>query len=329
MIDNQHLHDIIKRFGEARVLVLGDLMLDRFIFGKVERISPEAPVPVVHVTKETAHLGGSANVVANLVALGAGAVPVGLIGDDDAAEDLSSELCRRGVTTDGLLRDEAVQTIQKVRIIAHNQQVVRVDRERAIEMSTEQETRLIERLDALVPDCSAVIVSDYGKHTVTPAILKHLETRREGLLLGIDPKDKNFEHYRGADIVTPNHGEAERLAGFEIQPDNGSLREAARIIFDRLACRRLLITLGEHGMALFRGPDDLIAIPTRAREIYDVSGAGDTVIATYMLAWSVGASAHEAATLANAAAGVVVGKLGTATLDQAELHAAIGGPWAG
>jgi len=326
MIDPQHLHQIIKRFDKARILVAGDLMLDRFIWGKVDRISPEAPVPVVRVTEETVHLGGSANVVANLVALGAGAVPVGLVGEDAPARALCKEFEKKNVTTEGLVCDAEIQTIQKTRIIAHNQQVVRVDRERIVSPTPDQEQRLCDRLDTLLPQCSAVIVSDYGKATVSPGLLRHLGKRDREILLGIDPKDKNFDHYTGADIVTPNHREAERLSGIAIDPRDGSLHEAARAIFAKLGCRRLLITLGEHGMALFRGPDDHIAIPTRAREIYDVSGAGDTVIATYMLAWSVGASAHEAAVLANAAAGVVVGKLGTATLTATELHQAIDAP---
>ncbi|MDJ0838920.1 MAG: D-glycero-beta-D-manno-heptose-7-phosphate kinase [Acidobacteriota bacterium] len=323
MIEVAVLHRIIERFSQCRILVVGDLMLDRFIWGKVNRISPEAPVPVVQVTRETAHLGGSANVVANLEALGAAAVPVGLLGDDEAGKTLAANFTAQGVTTDGLLFDDDLQTIQKIRIIAQQQQVVRVDREQLVPLNQSQERRLCERIDVMLKGCGAAIVSDYGKLVITPGLLQHIAGRPPEILLAVDPKDKNFDHYRGADVVTPNHGEAERLAGMSIDPENGSLLEAGAKIFDRLQCRKLLITLGEHGMALFLGPNQCIHIPTQAREVFDVSGAGDTVIAVYTLARAAGADDHEAAVLANAAAGVVVGKLGTASLSPAELTEAL------
>jgi len=318
MIEKDRLHAIIERFSTAKILVVGDMMLDRFVWGNVERISPEAPVPVVHVTRESVHLGGSANVVANLKALGATATPVGLLGEDEPGRALQETLRKQGISLEGLVIDPCQTTIEKTRIIAHNQQVVRVDRELPQPLSSELETQIKARLDNLMAGTQAVIVSDYAKCVITPSLLAYLQAKHGGALLAIDPKEKNFDYYRNADIMTPNQHEAELLSGIEIHGE-ADLRVAAARIFERLECKRLLITLGEQGMALFRGPDDHIRIPTRSREVYDVSGAGDTVIAVYTLARTVGASDHEAAVLANAAAGVVVAKLGTATLSPEEL----------
>ena len=322
MIEKGQLHAIIERFSSARILVVGDMMLDRFVWGNVDRISPEAPVPVVRVTRESIHLGGSANVVANLKALGATATPVGVLGQDEPGRALKETLRKQNISLDGLVIDPGLTTIEKTRIIAHNQQVVRVDRELPQPLSSGLEAQLRQRLDSLMTDSQAVIVSDYAKCVITPSLLAHLEAKHNGALLAIDPKEKNFDYYRNADIVTPNQHEAELLSGIEIS-DETALRAAAKRIFERLNCKRLLITLGEQGMALFRGRDDHIRIPTRSREVYDVSGAGDTVIAVYTLARTVGADDHQAAVLANAAAGVVVAKLGTATLSPEELERAV------
>ncbi len=323
MLEQPEILDaIIDRFQDARILVIGDLMLDRFIWGKVSRISPEAPVPVVQVTRETAHLGGAANVVSNIQALGGHALPIGLIGEDETAKTMVELMGRGGIATEGLVRADAFQTIQKTRIIAHHQQVVRVDRESDSLDGGAFESAVIERINATIEGKAAVIVSDYGKGLVTRPVLEHLDRFKEHVLINVDPKDRNFEHYKGCHILTPNQAEAERMSGVRIVGES-SLRLAAQRIFDRLHCRHLLITRGELGMALFQAPEDLTIIPTLAREVFDVSGAGDTVIATYTLAKSVGASARQAAVLANAAAGVVVGKLGTATVADGELKQAL------
>lgn len=323
MLEQPRILDaIIDRFPEARILVIGDLMLDRFIWGKVRRISPEAPVPVVQVTRETAHLGGAANVVSNIQALGGRALPIGLIGNDETGKAIIELLKRGGIGSDGLVMADAFQTIEKTRIIAHHQQVVRFDRENESLDVGIFLAAVIEKIDALIAGKRAVIVSDYGKGLITPRVLTHLRGFKDRVLLNVDPKDENFDHYLNCHIITPNQAEAERMSGTAIS-DEPSLRFAAARIFARLDCNHLLITRGELGMALFQGPDDLSLIPTLAREVFDVSGAGDTVIATYSLAKSVGASAQQAAVLANAAAGVVVGKLGTATVAAGELKAAL------
>lgn len=322
MTDHGRLLEIIDRFERARVLVVGDVILDRFIWGKVSRISPEAPVPVVHVTRESSHLGGAANVVSNIQALGGRAVPLGLIGEDKTADEFLALLEAEGIDPGGMVRDGDFQTIQKTRIIAHHQQVCRVDREGEPELSERAHAAVADRVALLMKSSDALIVSDYGKGVITPALLKGMIDHADRKHISVDPKDVNFGNYKGVDILTPNHNEAERMSGVRFNDMDGC-RKAAGVIFERLGCKDLLITLGEQGMALFRGPEDMILIPTRAREVFDVSGAGDTVIATYTLAVAVGASAHDAAVLANAAAGVVVGKLGTATLTAEELRAGL------
>ena len=316
------LNQVIDRFPKSRVLVVGDLMLDRFIWGQVNRISPEAPVPVVRVTRESAHLGGAANVVANLRALGGDAVPIGLIGDDEAGKLLIETLKSGGVSTEGLVIDSKYRTIQKTRIVAHNQQVVRVDREDPLDLTPLHRDLIKQRLTDWAPKSHAMIVSDYGKGVITADILEDIAGLAGNTPVNVDPKDKNFDHYHGFNVLTPNQKEAERMSGIVLTNDN-DLVKAAAIIFDRWQCRHLLITRGEQGMALFLSPGEMALIPTHAREVYDVSGAGDTVIATYTLAQSVGATPFQAAVLANAAAGVVVGKLGTASLNPDELKAAL------
>ena len=321
-MDKEKLFQVIDGFSAVRILVVGDLMLDRFIWGKVSRISPEAPVPVVCVTKESSNLGGSANVVTNIETLGGTAVPVGLIGFDEAARALLKLLRERGVSQEGVVRSRQFRTIQKTRIIAHHQQVVRVDHEVDQPLDSRHRGQIEARALALAAGTRAVIVSDYGKGVITPSLLEKLANTADRSLLSIDPKDPNFEHYRNAHVMTPNQAEAERMSGTVIR-DEAGLRRAAEVIFHKSRCRNLLITRGEQGMALFQSPESLTLIPTRAREVYDVSGAGDTVIATYTLALAAGATPHQAAVLANAAAGVVVGKLGTASVSGDELKRAL------
>lgn len=316
------LHEIIDRFQQAQLLVIGDMMLDRFIWGKVSRISPEAPVPVVQVERESSILGGAANVVCNIHALGGAAIPVGLVGDDATAAEIKRLFAANQINPAGLVTGEDFCTIQKTRIVAHQQQVCRVDREGATELNVINRSRLESGLEAFLTTAQAVIVSDYGKGVIYPELLKQLRAFDPDLYISVDPKDKNFAHYQQVDILTPNHQEAERMADQKIE-DRASLETAAAKIFQQLHCRHLLITLGEHGMALFPDRDTLVRIPTKAREVYDVSGAGDTVIATYTLAKAVGATPKQAAWLANLAAGIVVGKLGTATVSAEELRQAV------
>jgi rfaE bifunctional protein kinase chain/domain len=318
----ERVAELVARARECRIVVFGDVMLDEFVWGDVTRISPEAPVPVVDVRRESIRLGGAANVVANLVALGARATLVGVTGADDAGERLSARLAEDcgGRGDARLVADPSRPTTTKTRIIAHNQLVVRADRERRAAVAAEIEDQLIETLTASLVEADALVVSDYDKGAVTPRVLGEVLpkafARRVPVL--VDPKPRNFDAYRPATLVTPNHHEALRLTNSEDDTDEGMAR-AARAIRARLNCESVLITRGERGMMLLEGEGSPVYVETTAREVYDVTGAGDTVIATLAAALASGASLTEAASLANYAAGVVVGKLGTATASAAEL----------
>ncbi|HVG17791.1 MAG TPA: D-glycero-beta-D-manno-heptose-7-phosphate kinase [Blastocatellia bacterium] len=311
-------------FEGKRIVVLGDVMLDEFIWGRVRRISPEAPVPVVEVERQTLALGGAGNVVSNLVALGASPAPVGIVGDDTDAGRLRSAFDRLGVSTDGLVVDAARPTTLKMRIIAHNQQVVRADRESRAVISEEIEGRLVARLLSRMEMADALVVSDYNKGLLTKRLLSRTlgPARERGLIVCLDPKMRSFAHYQPVTVITPNNQEAAEAAGVAIE-DEKSLAEAGRKLLGSIDCRAVLVTRGEEGMTLFTEGGEVTHIPTVAREVYDVTGAGDTVIATLALALTAGASLVEAAVLANHAAGVVVGKVGTATVTREELLATV------
>lgn len=315
---------ILQHFNRQTIVVLGDLMLDEFIWGEVRRISPEAPVPVVEVKRETWHLGGAGNVVSNLLALGAQAIPIGLIGDDVAGARLREAFATTNANTAGLIVDAARPTTRKTRIVAHSQQMLRTDREDRTPINTINEANVATAFEQALAKAHAVIISDYDKGLLTPGLLQmaigHAQT--VGKPVCLDPKIKNFQHYRGVDVITPNQHEAERAANLEIT-DEESVRAAATNIRNMLACKNVLITRGEHGMSLLAEDATLFTIPTVAREVYDVTGAGDTVIATLTLALAAGATLFEAAILANHAAGVVVAKVGTASLTQSELLASL------
>ena len=295
-------------------------MLDEFVWGDVARISPEGPVPVVDVRRESVHLGGAANVLANLVALGVRASVVGVVGDDRAGERLRAELKEAGAADDALVVDEARPTTTKTRIIAHSQLVVRADRERRTAVDAGTEERIIEVLNRAIKEADAFVVSDYDKGAVTPRVLSEILpiAYGRGIPVLVDPKIRNFDSYRPATLVTPNHHEALRLTNME-EHDDESLKRAAHLIRARLDCESVLITRGERGMMLLESYHEPVYVETVAREVYDVTGAGDTVIATLAAALAEGASMLEAATLANHAAGIVVGKVGTATASAEEL----------
>jgi D-glycero-beta-D-manno-heptose-7-phosphate kinase len=317
---------IVTGAGARSVVVYGDVMLDEFVWGDVTRISPEAPVPVVDIRRESVHLGGAANVLANLRALGVRADVVGVVGDDRAGERVRAELRGAGALhgAENLILDAGRPTTVKTRIIAHSQLVVRADRERRTQIGAEVEGRVIERLVGLLAEADALIVSDYDKGAVTGRVLGEVlpQARAAGVPVLVDPKIRNFEAYRPATLVTPNHHEALRLTGTEDDSDEG-IAQAARLIRERLGCDSVLITRGERGMMLLEGEGVPVYVPTVAREVYDVTGAGDTVIATLAAALAASASLAEAAALANHAAGVVVGKVGTATATPEELLAAV------
>lgn len=305
------------------VVVYGDVMLDEFVWGDVTRISPEAPVPVVDIRRESVHLGGAANVLANLVALGAHASVVGVVGQDQAGERLRAEL-RRATNVEhadeSLIVDESRPSTIKTRIIAHNQLVVRADRERRTPVEAAVEARLISVLQNALKEADAFVVSDYDKGAVTPRVLGQILplAYERGIPVLVDPKIRNFAAYRPATLVTPNHHEALRLTGIEDHTDE-ALKTAAHLIRERLRCESVLITRGERGMMLLEKDREPIYVETAAREVYDVTGAGDTVIATLSAALSAGATMLEAAILANHAAGIVVGKVGTATASADEI----------
>jgi D-beta-D-heptose 7-phosphate kinase/D-beta-D-heptose 1-phosphate adenosyltransferase len=322
-LTQQRAREIARRMNSRTVVVYGDVMLDEFVWGDVTRISPEAPVPVVDIRRESVHLGGAANVLANLLALGSRARVVGVIGSDRAGERLRAELRRASNTEradESLIVDESRPSTIKTRIIAHSQLVVRADRELRTPVETDVEARLIEALLEVLRTADAFVVSDYDKGAVTPRVLGEILpfAYERGIPVLIDPKIRNFPFYRPATLITPNHHEALRLTNTDDHTDEG-LKVAAHLIRERLACESVLVTRGERGMMLLEKEHEPVYVETAAREVYDVTGAGDTVIATLSGALAAGASMLEAAILANQAAGIVVGKVGTATASADEI----------
>ncbi len=299
-------------------------MLDRYVWGRVERISPEAPVPVVEVVKESVHLGGAANVAYNLAVLKARPLLVGVVGGDEAGDRLVEELHRQEISSEGIVRDKGRSTTIKTRIIAHNQQVCRTDREDKTPLSQGTVDQLRGAYQTLLEPAKGMIISDYAKGALSAPLVVDLiqEARQAKKFLAVDPKSGDFSVYRGASIVTPNKKEAVRASGVEIV-DEASFIQAGEKLLEVTASDYLLITRGEEGMTLFDGKEPS-HIPTVAREVFDVSGAGDTVIASLTLAVAAGASIRDAAILANHAAGVAVGKLGTAAATGEEILSSIG-----
>jgi D-beta-D-heptose 7-phosphate kinase/D-beta-D-heptose 1-phosphate adenosyltransferase len=314
--------EILQTLREREVLVLGDVMLDEFVWGDVTRISPEGPVPVVDVRRESIHLGGAANVLANLIALGAHGSVVGVVGNDFAGERLREELRQLNSTGDsGVIVDETRRSTTKTRIVAHSQLVVRADRESRAPVDEKLAAQIVARLKEKLAEADAFVVSDYDKGVVTPAILREiLPFAYERVPVLVDPKLRNFSSYRPATLITPNHLEALRMSDTEDHSDDGS-HDAARIIQQKLGCDAVLITRGDRGMMLLERNAQPVYVETAAREVYDVTGAGDTVIATLAAALAAGATMLESAALANRAAGIVVGKVGTATATASELLA--------
>jgi D-beta-D-heptose 7-phosphate kinase/D-beta-D-heptose 1-phosphate adenosyltransferase len=322
-IDAARASTLVSRFAGRRVLVVGDVMLDRFIVGAVTRISPEAPVPVVRFESEYSRLGGAANVAHNLAALGATVSLVGMIGADRAAAQVREQLEKIGLSADGLVEDRERPTVEKVRVIAgRNQQVARIDYEHDGDAAGEVEAALVARAARLGADADVLLVSDYLKGTITAGVMDALvERSRRGAPILVDPKIPHLSRYRGATLVTPNHHEAETATHRLIRTDDDA-RQAGVDFRARTGCDAVLITRGEHGMWLSSGSLEG-AVPAAAREVADVTGAGDTVVATLALALAAGGSLAEAAVLANQAAGIVVGKFGPATVAPHELLGAI------
>jgi D-glycero-beta-D-manno-heptose-7-phosphate kinase len=318
------LRAVIARFAGRRILVLGDLMLDRYLWGRVDRISPEAPVPVVEVERESFALGGAGNVAANLQALGAEPVLVGAVGEDDDGQRLMETLGRRGVATGSVVRDATRPTTVKTRIIAHAQQVVRADRESRADLDGPALAALAGRLEAEVDRCEGIIVSDYGKGVITQGSLERTLglARARKLTVSVDPKESHIDAYRGVSILTPNQHEAGYVQGRRVT-DDASLADVGWGLQKRLDAEAVLVTRGPDGMSLFERGGRYTHLPTVAREVYDVTGAGDTVVSVVALALAAGADYPTASYLSNHAAGVVIREVGTAACTPAQLEASL------
>jgi len=324
IVDPARAAEILSRMRGRRFLVVGDIMLDRYVFGEVTRISPEAPVPIVRALREEERLGGAANVARNLIALGAEALVCGVVGDDADAEAVRSLLAASGVSGDHLVRAPGRPTTLKTRIIAHQQQVVRLDHERDDPLGEGIEDALGERIEAAAAGVEGILLSDYAKGVVAErTIARSLRAAGKDRKVFVDPKVRHFSLYRGAHLVTPNVAEASLAAGEKIV-DEASLARAGQSLLAILPGTTVLVTRGADGMSLFEPSGRHTHIGTAARQVFDVTGAGDTVISVFALASIAGASAVEAAVIANHAAGEVVQEAGAAAITIASLERALG-----
>jgi len=314
--------DIINNFPEAGVLVVGDIMVDHFIWGKVSRISPEAPVPVVDVQKDSILLGGCANVLNSIYAMGGKVYVAGVVGADNIGKRLLEELRQREIATDGIVVEKGRPTTLKTRIVAHGQQMVRFDKESRKPIPTNSTRKILEYVKSLQNKIGAIVISDYSKGVISRDLITGIRkiVDDEKVYICLDPKQNDFTVYEGVYVVTPNHHEAGRAAGIEITDENDLLQAGAALL-NKYNFHALLITRGEEGMSLFERGKKIAHthFSTQAKEIYDVTGAGDTVIGVLALSLAAQASLQEATCLANQAAGIVVGKVGTATVSQEEL----------
>lgn len=317
-MSERELIALLSELGRPKVAVLGDFMLDRYVWGEAERVSPEAPVPVVHAQREDHRLGGAGNVVANIAELGGQAACFGMLGDDAAADEMLEGLQALGAQVAGLQRDAERPTIQKIRVMARNQQMLRVDREQSFELEGAQAAALLQALQAAPWD--ALVLSDYGKGTLSPEVVQAAlaEAQRRGAPSVVDPKYPDLARYRGAGVVTPNRAEAEVAAGKPLRDRETLAREAARMREDA-GLEALLVTLGAEGMFLLEQGRDGVHLPTAAQQVYDVTGAGDTVVAMLSVARGGGLSLEQSMQLANAAAGLAVAKVGTTAVGRQEL----------
>ncbi|MFH1784205.1 MAG: D-glycero-beta-D-manno-heptose-7-phosphate kinase [bacterium] len=326
-MDKKKLLKILDRMNNTSVMVLGDIMMDKFVWGKVSRISPEAPVPIVEIEKETHTPGGAGNVAMNVCSLDSKVLLVGVIGNDFVGDKLINEMSRGGIDTTGVFRDDKRPTILKTRIIAQHQQVVRTDREIIGKLSAQLTKQITTFLDENISRVKAVVISDYGKGVISPVILKKAVSlaRKHKKPIVVDPKVEHFQQYKQVSCITPNQSEAALGMREHSVPEGEGLIKLGKTILKKLHCESLLVTQGEKGMLLFESRGKITHIPTVARDVFDVSGAGDTVIAVLTLALAAKASILDAAQIANYAAGIVVGKLGTATTSIKEIKNKIRG----
>lgn len=317
----------VDRFVKARILVVGDIIMDRYIWGSVSRISPEAPVPVVDVEQETKMLGGAANVIRNIATLGASPLLCGVVGDDSTGEEILFELTQMGLKTEGVVREAGRPTSIKTRIVAHNQQVVRFDRESRADVERRSIQRLVDYIGDHLDTIDAIVVSDYGKGVISGDLMIGMRNlcasyADRKIIITVDPKTGNFEYYKRVDVITPNHHEAGVYCGFTVV-DEDSLDRAGNTMLTDLDCRSVLITQGKDGMTLFERNGETTHIPTVAKKVFDVTGAGDTVIGTISLGLAAGLDLKSAAILSNFAAGIVVGEVGTSAIRAEDLKRAI------
>ena len=316
------LATLVEQFARMHLLVIGDLMLDRFIWGDVARLSPEAPVPVLRMTAEKISLGGAANVIHNVCSLGGRVTACGIVGKDNAGAQIVGALGKLGASIAGVVADKHYHTIEKSRIIAspHHQQIVRLDRENHQPIAATTLRRLRDFIRAKAARCDAVVLSDYGKGAIHPELLDWLagETARRKLICVIDPKKEHYDHYRSPTLITPNRNEASEASGISIT-DERSLVAAGKKLLRKWRAAAVLVTRGAEGMTLFRPQAPVSHFPTAARDVFDVTGAGDTVVAVCALALAAGAGYADAAVLANIAAGFVGDEIGTVAVPADKL----------
>lgn len=322
------LKNTVDKFANKKVMVIGDLLLDQYVEGKVSRISPEAPVPVLWVENERYVPGGACNVACNLAELGARVFLVGLVGDsaenDGRTQILKGLLKKQDIDIKGVIADKTRETILKTRVMAHHhphhQQIVRIDRENQHPISGEIQGKILKYVEKTMPEVDGVVIEDYGKGLITSRLLgKVIEAANAcGKLIAVDPKENHFDLYRNVSVITPNRYEAEKAVGFSLETQS-DVRKAGRMMLKEMNAEVVLITLGEEGMMVFQRGRDPQLIPTLAREVFDVSGAGDAVIGVYTLSRISGADAIKAAHISNCAAGIVVSRMGTAAVRKSEL----------
>ena len=322
-MDKEKLLRIIEQFSNKKILVIGDVMLDKYIWGEVSRVSPEAPVQVVKVDKESYAPGGAANVASNVASLNGTTYMIGLVGNDPANKMLISELNSRQINTEGMVEDKNRPTIQKVRVIGKGQQLLRFDYENGNYLDERMETKIFDFVLKRIQNIDAIIISDYAKGIITKNLAEKLISlaNEKKKIIVIDPKPKHKHFYKNATLITPNNNEACEMLNIEEKDDN-DLIKAGKSLLENLNSA-LIITRGEKGMAIFEKNNEITNIPTKAKEVYDIVGAGDTVVATLALALASNATLKEAATIANYAAGVTVGKVGTSTVITDEIKNAL------
>ncbi len=316
-----NLVKIVDQFKDKKILVLGDVMLDKYIWGDVNRISPEAPVQIVNVSRESYAPGGAANVANNIAALGASSIIVGVVGNDRTRDTLSNELKKRNIDVSGLIADSNKRTIRKVRVFGRSQQLLRFDYEKKDDVDAKTEDLIFRFIAKKIDGVDAIVVSDYAKGTITKNLMEKLvkicNDRKKVIV--VDPKPKHKGFYKDVTLITPNNKEANEMAGFtEEDSSDGHVEKIGNLLLSELNSA-VLITRSEKGMALFEKNGDITSIPTFAKEVYDIVGAGDTVVASVALALASNASFRDAAIIANHAAGITVAKIGTSTVSTEEL----------